>query len=110
MLVTRRAVCQDGGCRELVRFVLVVDHLLPPSDLRIGNVGWLIRAWEWRSSEDEGLGKEAEEDGVHGILPLQEVTLVEKLIVGIFYQVPYQISSGRYGEILQRVRTHSFRL
>ena len=50
MLVTRREVCQDG-C-----FVPVVDQLLPTSIRRIGNVGWLIWAWEWRIIEDEGLG------------------------------------------------------
>ena len=70
MCVTRREIRQNGGSCELVLFILVVDQLLPPSVCRTGDFGWLIRA-KWRSIKDEGLDKEATNDGVHVILSLQ---------------------------------------
>ena len=39
-----------------------------------------------------------------------KITLVEQLMVGIFYGVPHQIYSKRSCEILQRVKMHSCRV
>ena len=93
MLVTRRDISQDSGCRELVRLVPVVNQLLTPQVCRVGDVDWLFWARQWRSIEDERLHQDAAEDGVHHILSLQEITLIVQLIASIFVQVPHRIYS-----------------
>ena len=70
MFVSRREICQDGSRCELVRFVPIVDQLLPPSARRVGDVDRLGQSWEWRITKNKRLGEKAAKDGMHGILPL----------------------------------------
>ena len=90
MFVPQRKIRQDGGCRKLVRFVPIINQLLPPSVCRVGNAGGLVRSWEWRSAEDKRLGEKAAEHGMHGILPLKKVPFVVQLVIAIFNGVSHQ--------------------
>ena len=90
MFVPRREICQDGSRCELVRFVLIVDQLLPPSVRRVGDVCGLVRLWEWRIAENKRFGEKAAKDGMHGISPLKKVPFVVQLVIAIFHGVSHQ--------------------
>ena len=110
MFVPRRKIRQDGGCCKLVCFVPIINQLLPPSVCRVDNVDGHIRSWEWTSSEDKRLGEEAAEHGMHGVLPLKEVSFVMQLVIAIFNGVPNQVHSGRLNKDIRSVKMRSFRL
>ena len=99
MFVPRREIRQDGSRCKLVCFVLIVDSLLPPSVRRVGDVGGLVRSWEWRSAED-----------MHGILPLKKVPFVVQLVIAISKGVSHQGHSKKLNEDLQSVKMCSFGL
>ena len=84
MFVPRRKIRQDGDCRKLVFLVSIINQLLPPSVRRVGDVGGLVRSWDWRSAEDKILGEKAAKHGMHGVLPLKTVPFVVQLGIAIF--------------------------
>ena len=91
MFLPQSKICQDGDCRKLVCLVPIINQLLLPCVCRVGDVGGHARSWEWRSAEDKRLGKEAAEHGMHGVLPLKEVSIVARLVIAIFDGVPLQV-------------------
>ena len=88
MFVLRREIRQDGGRCKLVCFVPIINPLLPPSICRVGNVGGLVRSWEWWIAENKRLGEKAAENGMHGILPLKKVPFEVQLVIAIFTMSP----------------------
>ena len=81
IFVPRREIRQDGSRGKLVCFVPIVNQLLPPSVRRVGDVGGLVRSWEWRIAENKRLGEKTAKDGMHGILPLKKVPFVVQLVI-----------------------------
>ena len=109
MFVPQRKIRQDGGCCKLVFLVPITSQILPPSVGRVGDVGGLVRSWEWRSAEDKRLGVMAAEHGMHGVLPLKKVPFVVKLVIAISNGVSHQGISEKLNEDLWSVKMHSFR-
>ena len=110
MFVPRREIRQDGGRCKLVCFVPIINQLLPPSVRGVGDVGGLVRSWEWRIAENKGLGEKAAENEMHGILPLKKVPFVVQLVIAIFNGVPHQGHSERLNKDLRSEKMRSFRL
>ena len=110
MLVTQREIREDSSRCELVCCVPVVDELLPPSVCWVGDVGRLVRSWEWRIAENKSFGEKAAENGMHGILLLEKVPFVVQLVIAIFHEVSHQGYSEKLNENLRSVKMRSFRL
>ena len=108
MFVPRRKIRQDGGRCKLVYFVPIINQLLSPSVCRVGDVGGLVRSWDWRSAEDKRLGEKAAKHGMHDILPLKKVPFVVQLVIAIFNGVSHQGHSEKLGKDLQSVKMRCF--
>ena len=81
---------------------------MPRSVRRVGNVGGLVRLWEWRIAENKSFEEKAAENGMHGILPLEKVPFVVQLVIAIFHRVSHQGHLGKAKWIFTECKNEFF--
>ena len=105
--VSLRTRCLYRGERFAKMAAIASSFVLSQSSsfyLSVGRVG------DIRSAKDKRLGEEAAEHGMHGVLPLKEVSFVVHLVIAISNGVPHEVHSGKLNEDLRSVIMRSFGL